>query len=166
MSPEVTPDLLRAAQHGDTRAMNDLLDILSPRVRRWCGSIALQDGPDAAQEALIAIFRHLHSVRDPASLHGWARVIAVREAVRVARRARREIPHELTEVPGRGDPQLATDITDVLARLRPDCRAVLVLRDLEGLDENTVSQILAVRVGTVKSRLHRARHSFRKVWPQ
>lgn len=159
-------DLVRAAQRGDTRAMNDLLDVLTPDIQRWCGPIALQDGPDAVQEALIAIFRHLRAVRDPAALYGWVRVIAVREAVRVARRARRETPYELTEVPARDDPQLTTDVADVLARLSPERRAVLVLRDLEGLDEKTVSRMLAVEVGTVKSRLHRARHSFREAWHQ
>jgi DNA-directed RNA polymerase specialized sigma24 family protein len=41
---------------------------------------------------------------------------------------------------------------------------VLMLRDLEGLDEQTISQLLAVPAGTVKSRLSRARRSFRKAW--
>jgi RNA polymerase sigma factor (sigma-70 family) len=157
-------ELVRAAQGGDTRAMDELLDLLAPFVGRLCGPIALQDGADAAQEALIAVFRDLRKLRDPAALYGWVRVIAVREAIRVARRARRELPDVLSDLPGRGDPQLAADIRDVLARLRPDHRAVLVLRDLEGLDERSVSSLLDVEVGTVKSRLHRARQSFRKAW--
>jgi DNA-directed RNA polymerase specialized sigma24 family protein len=41
---------------------------------------------------------------------------------------------------------------------------VLVLRDLEGFDERSVSTLLAVELGTVKSRLYRARLSFRKAW--
>lgn len=122
-----------------------------------------QDGPDAAQEALIAVRRDQRSLRDPAALYGWVRVIAVREAIRVARRARHEIADELVDVPHPGDPQLVADVRDVLARLSPDHRAVLVLRDLEGLDERSVSALLSVEVGTVKSRLHRARQSFRKV---
>jgi DNA-directed RNA polymerase specialized sigma24 family protein len=39
-----------------------------------------------------------------------------------------------------------------------------VLRDLEGLDERTVSDMLAVSTGTAKSRLHRARRRFRQEW--
>lgn len=144
--------------------MNDLLDHLSPYVGRLCGPIALQDGPDAAQEALTAVFRDLRTLRDPAALYGWVRVITIREAVRVARRSRREITAKLDEVPDRDDPQLATEIRDVLARLSPDHRAVLVLRDLEGMDERAVSTLLAVEPGTVKSRLHRARQSFRRAW--
>lgn len=164
MDRDDTARLVRAAQRGDTRAMNELLDVLTPYVRRLCGPIALQDGPDAVQEALIAVFRGLRSVRDPATLHGWVRVTTIREAVRVARRSRREIPGELVDVPSGDDPQLKADIGDVLARLSPEHRAVLVLRDLEGLDEKTVGRLLTIEVGTVKSRLHRARGSFRKAW--
>jgi RNA polymerase sigma factor (sigma-70 family) len=164
MTSTDTSELVRAAQRGDTHAMNHLLELLAPFVGRLCGPIALQDGADAAQDTLIAVFRELRSLRDPAALYGWVRVIAVHEAIRVARRARREITDELSELPRPGDPQLAADVRDVLARLSPDHRAVLVLRDLEGLDERSVSALLAVEVGTVKSRLHRARASFRKAW--
>jgi RNA polymerase sigma-70 factor (ECF subfamily) len=156
--------LVRAAQRGDGLAMAELLDVLAPAVGRWCGPIALQDAPDAAQEALIAVFRGLKGLRDPAALHGWVRAIAVREAVRVARRAARERPAELADVPARGDPTLAVDIRDVLDRLAPEHRAVLMLRDLEGLDERTSAGLLAIPAGTVKSRLSRARSNFRKGW--
>jgi RNA polymerase sigma factor (sigma-70 family) len=67
-------------------------------------------------------------------------------------------------VPAVGDPQLATDVRDVLDRLSPQHRAVLVLRDLEGLGEEAAGALLAVPEGTVKSRLHRARRSFREAW--
>jgi RNA polymerase sigma factor (sigma-70 family) len=146
--------------------MNDLLDLLAPYVGRLCGPIALQDGPDAAQEALIAVFRGLGQLRDPAALFGWVRAIAVREAVRVARRgqAGRTVTGPLADLPAAGDPQLATDVLSVLARLAPEHRAVLVLRDLEGLDEQAAAALLQVPRGTVKSRLSRARRSFRKEW--
>lgn len=157
-------ECVRAAQRGDGLAMAELLDTLAPAIGRWCGPIALQDAPDAAQEALIAVFRGLKGLRDPAALHGWARSIAVREAVRVAQRAARERPAELADVPAPDDPMLAVDIRDVLDRLAPEHRAVLMLRDLEGLDERTAGELLDVPVGTVKSRLSRARASFRKGW--
>lgn len=156
--------LVRAAQRGDGLAMAELLDALAPAVGRWCGPIALQDADDAAQEAMIAILRGLRGLRDPAALFGWARAIAVREAVRVARRAAREQPAELAGLPAPGDPMLAADIQDVLSRLAPEHRAVLMLRDVEGLDERTAAGLLRVPAGTVKSRLARARASFRKEW--
>jgi RNA polymerase sigma-70 factor (ECF subfamily) len=156
--------LVVAAQRGDGLAMAELLDALAPAVGRWCGPIALQDAPDAAQEALIAVFRGLKGLRDPAALFGWARAITVREAVRVARRAARERPAELADLPAPDDPMLAVDVRDVLERLTPEHRAILMLRDLEGFDERSVADALGTPVGTVKSRLSRARDNFRKGW--
>lgn len=156
--------LAKAARGGDTLALHDLLDHLLPYVGRICRPIALDDGPDATQEALLTVFRSLRSLRDPETLYGWVRTIAVREAVRIAQRAGRDRPAELAELPARGDPQLAADIRDVLARLSPQHRAVLVLRDVEGLDEQAAAALLGVTTGTAKSRLHRARVSFRKAW--
>ena len=162
--PEASAALVRAAQRGDTLALHDLLDALAPYVARICGPIALDDAPDAAQEALIAVFRGLRTLREPAALHGWVRAIATREAVRVARRRTLRAADTLPDLPARGDPELAADVRDVLARLTPEHRAVLVLRDLEGLDEAAAAALLAVPEGTVKSRLHRARRSFREAW--
>jgi RNA polymerase sigma factor (sigma-70 family) len=164
--PDIDPALVRAAQRGDAMAMGALMDVLVPYVGRLCGPIALQDGPDAAQEALIAIFRALGRLREPAAIHGWARAIAVREAVRVAARAGRAVPAELSDLPAPGDAQLAADIRDVLQRLSPQHRAVLVLRDVEGLDEQAAAAVLDVPLGTMRSRLSRARRTFRKAWEQ
>lgn len=158
------PDLVRAAQGGDSMAMAELLDILTPYVARLCGPIALDEGADAAQEALIKIFTGIGQLREPAALFGWVRVIAIREAVRAVRNAHRSGLAELEDVPARGDPQLASDVRDVLRRLAPHHRAILVLRDLEGLDEQAASDILTVSTGTAKSRLHRARRRFRQEW--
>jgi RNA polymerase sigma factor (sigma-70 family) len=143
-------------------ALGELMELLLPYVGRICGPIALQDGPDATQEAMIKILRGIGALEQPAALFGWARVIAVREAVRLA--ARRPVTAPLTELPARGDPELAVDIADTLARLTPQHRAVLVLRDIEGLDEQQAGEILSVQPGTVRSRLFRARTSFRKAW--
>ncbi|MFE2287109.1 RNA polymerase sigma factor [Streptomyces sp. NPDC059443] len=114
-------------------------------------SAGTSDGPDAAQEALTVIFKNIGHLHEPAALFGWARAITVREAVRMAHRGPRAVAAELHEVPAPGDPQLAADIRDVLDRLTPEHRAVLTLRDLEGLDEQAVGELLALPVGTVKS---------------
>jgi len=106
-------------------ALGELMELLLPYVGRICGPIALQDGPDATQEAMIKILRGIRTLDQPAALFGWARVIAVREAVRLA--ARRPVTAPL-------------------------------------LDEQQAGEILSVQPGTVRSRLFRARTSFRKAW--
>lgn len=161
---EEPEQLVRRAQGGDTLAMNDLLDQLTPYVGRICGPIALSNGPDATQEALVAVFRSLRTLKEPGALFGWVRAIAVREAIRVARQDQRQVAADLDELPAPNDPQLLVDVRDTLARLAPEHRALLVLRDLEGLDEQAAAALLELPAGTAKSRLHRARASFRKAW--
>jgi RNA polymerase sigma factor (sigma-70 family) len=155
-----------AAQRGDAMAMAALVDELMPYVGRICGAIALQNGEDAAQEALIAVLRNLRRLEEPRAVRGWVRTIATREAVRVARRAQAETPADelAVTVIDAGSPELGVEIRDQLGRLDPEQRAVLVLRDLEGLGEQEVAALLRVPKGTVKSRLHRARARFRKDW--
>lgn len=163
-----TPEQIEAAQRGDVLAMGDVLDGLMPWVGRLCGSIALDAGPDAAQETMIQVMRDLAGLRDPAALRAWVRRIATREAIRHAERRRREpLFDALDETEGvRLDPALRRDVERVLGELPPDQRAILVLRDLEGLSEAEAAAVLDVARGTIKSRLHRARDAFRKRWPE
>ena len=162
--------LVRAAQEGDPLAMSRLLDTLAPYVGRICGGIALDDGPDAAQEALLQVFRDLRGLRDPAALRGWARRIAVREGVRHARRGAKSGAGSAVEGERAGDEAAragtAEDVRRVLEGLEPDQRAILLLRDLEGYSELEAAQELGVAKGTAKSRLHRARAAFRRSWSQ
>src|SRR5438034_8956088 len=83
-TPGDVEELIRRAQRGDTRALNALLSELAPYVGRICGAVALSSADDATQEALVAIFRHLPTLREPLALKAWARRIAVREALRAA----------------------------------------------------------------------------------
>ena len=147
--------------------MSRLIDSLAPRVGRICGSIALEEARDAAQEALIQVFRDLRTLREPAALRAWVRRIAVREAIRHAKRARREPladTGDTPELPHHADPALASDVRRVLASLPPEQRAILVLRDAEGLSEREAAEQLEVALGTAKSRLHRARSAFIERW--
>ena len=166
LSAEAEDELVRNAQRGDALALSALVDRLAPFVGRICGPIALEHGEDAAQEALIAVLRDLPALREPRALYGWARRIAAREAVRHARAARRE--PAATEAahapPAAGDPALARDVRRVLETLAPEQRAILMLRDLEGLSEQEAAALLDVEQGTVKSRLSRARSAFRRRW--
>ena len=159
-------ELVRAAQAGDSLALAELVDRLAPYVARICGPIALDHGPAAAQEALMLIFRDLRQLREPAALRSWVRRIATREAVRHARAARRDplVEGSLRELPAPDDPALASDVRSVLRSLGPEQRAILMLRDVEGLSEDEAARMLEVKKGTVKSRLHRARAAFVERW--
>jgi RNA polymerase sigma factor (sigma-70 family) len=158
-------ELVHAAQRGDPLAMAALVRAVAPHVGRICGSIALADGDDAMQETMIQLLKHLRSLREPAALPGWLRRIAVREALRLARARARQIPStQVAEQAIDDQPGLRLEVVETLRRLSPDQRAVLVLRDLEEFTEAEAAALPGVEVGTVKSRLHRARRAFRDRW--
>ncbi|HEY8525792.1 MAG TPA: RNA polymerase sigma factor [Acidimicrobiales bacterium] len=172
MTPGPDPDLVRRAQRGDAAALERLLDELLPYAGRICGAVALDAGDDALQETMVAVMRNIRSVRDPAAVRAWVRRIAVREAVRAARGGR-DVPADPADLDGYGGPAPARVVPDgatavevraVLADLPPEQRAVLVLRDLDGLGEAEMAEVLGVAPGTVKSRLNRARAAFRTRW--
>jgi RNA polymerase sigma factor (sigma-70 family) len=169
-SPTLTmavEDQVRAAQRGDIVAINALLTELTPWVGRLCTSIALDRGADAMQETFIIVLRNLVTLREPAAFRGWVRRIAVREALRMVNAQRDLVVDEVPEGPETFaivDLASAMDVRSLLADLPPLQRAVLVLRDLEDLSEDEAAAVLGVEVGTVKSRLHRARAAFREGW--
>ena len=160
-------DQVRAAQHGDPIAIDALLTDLAPWIGRICGAIALDDGPDAMQETLITILRNLPTLREPAAFRGWARRIAVRQALRHTGHEREVLVADIPELPSVTritDLDTPVDVRATLAALTPPQRALLVLRDLEDLSERDAAAMLGVELGTVKSGLHRARQAFKERW--
>jgi len=163
----VDPNLVRAAQSGDAFAVDALIDALYPLVRRISARIAGNQGEDAAQEALLAIFRGLPALRSPEAVINWASAVTARTAARVDRTERRQHGGQSVHTPERLSPWVefdALEVTDVLARLPARDCALLVLSDLQGLSERDIAATLGLPVGTVKSRLHRARRRFREEW--
>jgi RNA polymerase sigma factor (sigma-70 family) len=167
--PGLSEWLVRAAQRDEPQAMSQLLAELGRRLGPVCGSIALDDGDDALQEAMIVILQKLKDLEHPAAVVSWARQIAVHEAIRVSRRRQRVTPVVGEETLGQfsvplPDISLGMDVRATLEKLPPEHRAVLVLRHLEGLSEHETARLLGVAPGTVKSRSSRARHAFARMW--
>ncbi|MFJ7149034.1 RNA polymerase sigma factor [Streptomyces sp. NPDC100445] len=164
VGPAPTPlPLLPLAQAGDEQAMNRLLTAITPYVARLCRSVTHDDGADATQEALLAIYRGLRTLREPAAFYGWVRSVTLREAVRTVRRAGEEGAYVPVDPGQDANPLDTVHITDVLERLSTSHRQVLTLRAY-GLNEEEMAQVLSLPVGTVRSRLHRARRRFREAW--
>jgi RNA polymerase sigma-70 factor (ECF subfamily) len=120
---------------------------------------------DAVQQALIAMWRDLPSLRDVARFEGWSYRLVVRSSLQELRgRARIK---RLSLDARAGDRDVATDVAlrDQLERgiaaMTPDHRAVLVLRHLVGLPIDEIADVLAIPRGTVASRLHHATNALR-----
>jgi RNA polymerase sigma-70 factor (ECF subfamily) len=159
-------DVVRRAQAGDVLAMAALIEELEPYVGAICRSVVPGGaGEDAMQETFVVVLRQLRSLRSPSAVRGWVRRIAVHEAIRVARRRGLVEPEVGDVAPAREvDLEAALDVRSTLAAMTPEQRAILVLRDMDGLSEAEAARVLQVAPGTVKSRLHRARAAFRERW--
>ncbi|MFJ9153065.1 RNA polymerase sigma factor [Streptomyces sp. NPDC102270] len=163
--PEVSL-LLPRAQAGDRQAMNDLLRHVAPLVVRLCQRVTRRHGLDAAQEAMLAIYRGIRQLREPNAFYAWVRAIAVREAVRTQQRLGEFAAEGLPDLVQDTNPMAAVHINDVLDRLPDHHREVLTLRVFYGLDEQEMATALALPLGTVRSRLFRARRNFHDAWHQ
>ncbi|MDQ1440167.1 MAG: eukaryotic-like serine/threonine-protein kinase [Acidimicrobiaceae bacterium] len=163
-------DLVAAAQDGDRRALDALLrshhDRLYAVCRRMTGNDA--DAADATQETLLAVVRGLPKFDGRSRFATWSYRIAVNASLDELRRRRRRPEPGLDEVlfaaPPAGPHDASADasvqrldVDAALARLAPDFRAAVVLRDLCGLDYAEIATILDIPPGTVRSRIARGR---------
>jgi RNA polymerase sigma-70 factor (ECF subfamily) len=134
---------------------------------------AVADVDDLAQETFIRVHRALAQFEDrgPRSLEKWILTIATRVAIDHLRKHHR--PHEPFDEGVHRLPMPTTDelsrlrrlsdrVERVLAELSAEQRAVLVLRDFHELEYREIADALGLDLGTVKSRLHRARTSVRE----
>ena len=166
------PRLVAAAQAGDRRAIERLLRIHQPQIHAVCRRITGNDADalDATQDALIAIVRGLPRFDGRARFSTWAYRIATNACLDELRRRKRRpvvgLPeHDGTPVdladpstPDPGDEISDRDEVDAaLARLAPDFRAAVVLRDLCQLDYAEIAEVLEIPPGTVRSRIARGR---------
>ncbi|MEU3992982.1 RNA polymerase sigma factor [Streptomyces platensis] len=156
--------LLPHAQAGDRAAMNDLLRHIAPFVGRLCRAVARRHSSDAAQEAMLAIYRGMGGLREPSAFYSWVRAVTVREAVRTSKRLCKGTGDELPEIAQDSNPLTFVHISDVMDRLSHQHRQILTLRAVYGLNEQEMAIALSVPVGTVRSRLHRARGTFSAAW--
>jgi RNA polymerase sigma-70 factor (ECF subfamily) len=159
-------ELADAARRGDRRALDALLERHADLVHRICRRVLAdpEDARDASQEALVAIARGIGRYDGRAQFTTWMYRVATNAALDEARRRRRRPePIDLTfdTTPSEGD--IAGAVTDrividaALAELAPDYRATIALRELVGLDYAEIARVLDIPIGTVRSRIARAR---------
>lgn len=131
------------------------------------------DAEDLTQEVFVRVFRSLSSYT-PGTFEGWLHRITTNLFLDQARRKSKIRFDALGEdadqrLPGRmpsPDAQVADgmfddDIEIALAALPPEFRAAVVLCDIEGLSYDEIADVLGVKLGTVRSRIHRGRKMLR-----
>lgn len=170
--------LIDQALKGQTEAFGQLVlkyqDRLYNTVFHMVGHA--EDARDIVQEALVQAFLKLDTFQHHSAFYTWMYRIAFNVAITHRRRRRpvASMDHlretsPIEPVDCGDDPAEALDrkqrcdqVRQAIARLEKDYRAVLVLREIDGCCYETISKILDMPIGTVRSRLHRARLQLRE----
>lgn len=171
--------LVTQAQNGDRNAFSELVRLHAQGVLnviyRMCGDVHLAE--DAAQETFIRAWQNLSSYRPQTSLRNWLYRIAVNVGTDMLRKEKRILPDAIEdlhltdsglELESLVSQQERTALVQKAILSLPDAsRAVLVLREYEGLSYQEISSTLDIPVGTVMSRLSYARNLLKaKLEPQ
>lgn len=165
---------LDRARAGDSPSVDWLVNRYRVRAVRLAMVVLGRSGEaeDAAQEAFIKAFRNLHLFRGEGSFKSWLFRIVVRVCLDRTRRPNWNAEVELnfdddtvTEIPAVDtDANLRIAVTALLGEMKPAMRAILTLREIEGLDYAEIASILGIPAGRVKWRLHTARKDFQALW--
>lgn len=160
--------LVMAAQRGDEVSIAALVSGAYPHVRRFAFSLCAssQDAEDAAQEAMIVLFRKIGTLRATTALASWMFRIVRNECLRRARAlAHRGAAADESFLPSAEDDVLGRleieRVAAAVALLPEDQRRVLIMRDIQGLPGKAVAVSLGLSAAAMKSRLHRARAAVR-----
>ena len=130
------------------------------------------DAEDLTQEVFVRVFRSLSSYT-PGTFEGWLHRITTNLFLDMARRRQRirfeglgdetaqRLPSGPTPAQAFDERHLDSDIAEALEALAPEYRAAVVLCDIEGLSYEEIAVTLGVKLGTVRSRIHRGRAQLR-----
>ncbi|MEX2223998.1 MAG: sigma-70 family RNA polymerase sigma factor [Candidatus Rokuibacteriota bacterium] len=181
-------DLVRALRRAEPGAPGLLIDRHGTRIHRLAGQILddPRDVEEVTQDVLITVIREIQTFKGAAAFSSWIYRITANAALgklRKSRRTRSEVPLDpwlpTFDAEGRhAEPvsdwsrepdgaamaaELMRAIEQGLRELPADYRAVVLLRDVEGLPTEEVAGVLHLTIPAVKSRVHRARLFLRKM---
>jgi len=168
--------LVKRFQAGDTSAFDRLVLRYQSRIARVVG-VSFQDADmvkDVVQETFLRAYRGLGAFRHDSQFYTWLYRIAINTSYYFLKKGRRfEDAEDIDDYIGHSENALAsthagpdaaalnadlkTAINRAIARLPQDLKQALVLRELEGMSYEQIAQVMGCRVGTVKSRISRAR---------
>ena len=171
------------AQGGETPAAGwvpptweEVVEQHSARVYRLAYRLTgnVHDAEDLTQDVFVRVFRSLHTYQ-PGTFEGWLHRITTNVFLDKMRRKQRirfdALPEDAasrmaSREPGPAqtfdDTHFDDDVQKALDALPPDFRAAVVLCDIEGLSYEEIAATLGVKLGTVRSRIHRGRSQLRK----
>lgn len=176
---EIDSALVENARDGDEAALAALVDQVQSRLFRFCIHISGDQAhaEDLCQETLVKALQQLGQLQDPKSFLGWTFRIAKNVFLDGKRRfsSSREVQEDTASEDSDGPVREAEDtsqrpadevlpIREALKSLNENDRLVLVLIDMEEYSYQEAAEIIGISENAVRSRLHRARRAFLKLF--
>lgn len=176
--------LIAACLEGRTEAFGGLVERYHERLYNTVLRLLdhSEDARDVVQEAFLNAYQSLESFKGDSQFFTWLYRIAVNTAISLKRKQKNVLrlhaggeggaaePADPSHVskPGHGIEMAEEEVRvqEALSRLSPEHRAVLVMKDMEGQKYEEMAEILDVPIGTIRSRLHRARLELREILKQ
>ena len=165
---EPDPDLVASARAGELRAFEEIVRRYQADVWRLCYHVLHDETltDDVTQDVFLRLYRFLPSFRLDSKFSTWvlsiARNSAVDELRRLGRRRRLTERIEAHTIPRAPDETVRVEIREAVAELPIELREPLVLIDMFGLPYRETARVIRAPVGTIKSRVHRARELLAK----
>ena len=178
-------ELVKQAQKNDLGAFEELVRIYKDRIYGLCYQLTNNqaDAQDLAQEVFIRAYTGLASFRNEADFGTWLHRIAVNQWINFKRKQKRhtlislDAPIQTSEgemtrevAVAEEDPQeiyeqmeLQGFVRKALDQLSAEHRTVLVLRELQGYSYDEIASVVGCTLGTVKSRINRARQALKEM---
>ncbi len=166
-------DLIRRAQSGDSDSFSMLIETHEKRIYNVAYKFMQNepDAQDAAQDTIIKMYTNIGKFNFKSSFLTWAYRVCANTCLDLLRKKKPDVQVEeyVNVVESKtGNPEnetvnneLSRNISRCIKSLAQKYMAVLVLKDIEGMRYEEIAQILKISVGTVKSRLSRAREKVR-----
>jgi RNA polymerase sigma-70 factor (ECF subfamily) len=157
--------LVAQSRLGDREGFSELVALTEPGIRRLLGRLAHRgsDLDDLVQETYLRAWRSLPRFRGESRFRTWLFRIAAnvasnwRQSRRVVATLRDDALVPLSSPPEVGEVPLMEAYERALTVLSPELRAVFILHETEGMSYRDIAETLHCPIGTVMSRLHRAR---------
>jgi RNA polymerase sigma-70 factor, ECF subfamily len=169
-------NLINRFKGGDLSGFEELVRKYQDRIYNLCRYMVqdTHDAEDTAQDVFLKAYRSLNTFKPDAALYTWLYRIAVNTCLDYKKKSRSEQAEDESVIddlastepsPERlyESKEISQAIQSALRKLPKDLRAAIVLKEIEDLSYQEIAEVLHTSIGTVKSRISRAREELRRL---